>query len=164
MGTINIFRVTDPGDDETVSDRIDFNTSKITKTKNAFITGIKINPTDGIGNNQGAEQNLGDQQALGLVEKTIKFSGFISARNADSGLNTFLVKLKDWADEPKINSDWELGRFGFTDADDSTQNVIPDESPNTIALLWERIEWTVDFKGNRNLFDLYFRVNLGDGT
>lgn len=166
MGTINIFRLTLTGDDETTADRIDFNTTKITKVENAFITGIKLNPTDGIGNNQGAEQELGDQQALGTVEDVIKISGFISKRNGDNddGLNQFLLLMDLWTVEPKINDVWELGRFGMTDEDDKTEDLIPDELPNTIALLWERIEWNVDFKGNRKLFDLYFRINRGDGT
>ena len=166
MGKINIFRVTDPGDDETTSDRIDFNTDVKTKIENAFITGIKLNPTDGVGNNQGAEQELGDQQALGTVEDIIKVSGFISKRNGNGndGQNSFLILMDLWTAEPKINDDWELGRFGMIDDDDHTEDLIPDESPNTIALLWERIEWNVDFKGNRKLFDLYFRINRGDGT
>ena len=166
MGTISIFRFTLTSDTPFTSDRIDFNTSKKTNVENAFITGIKLNPTDGVGNNQGAEQDLGDQQALGTVEDIIKISGFISKRNGDNndGQNQFLILMDTWTGEPKINDDFELGRFGITDADDITQELIPDNTPNTIALLWERIEWNVDFKGNRKLFDLYFRINRGDGT
>lgn len=166
MGKISIFRLSITGQDETAPDRIDFNTSNKTNVENAFITGIKISPTDGVGNNQGAEQELGDQQALGLMEDVIKISGFISKRNGDNndGQNQFLILMDLWTAEPKINDVWELGRFGMTDEDDATEDLIPDESPNTVAFLWERIEWTVDFKGNRKLFDLYLRVNRGDGT
>ena len=166
MGTISIFRFTVTSDTPSTGDRIDFNTSAETKTVNAFITGIKLNPTDGVGNNQGAEQDLGDQQALGLVEDIVKISGFISKRNGNNnnGQNPLLSLMNVWTVEPKINDDFQLGRFGIIDDDDHTEDLIPDNTPNTIALLWERIEWTVDFKGNRKLFDLYFRVNRGDGT
>ena len=142
MGKITIFRFTNPGDDVDTSDKIEFNTSEKTNIENAFITGIKLNPTDGVGNNQGAEQDLGDQQALGTVEDVIKISGFISKRNGDNddGLNQFLVLMDLWTGEPKINDNWELGRFGMIDVDDVTEDLIPDEEPNTIALLWERIE------------------------
>lgn len=164
MGEIRIFRVTSPGDDED-SDFIDFNIpDSKTTVPNGFITQYKSNPSDGVGNNQGAEQDLGDQQALGLVEDIIKITGFISSRKPKTGSNNLLTQMKTWEAEPKINDDWELGRFGFTDSDDPTEDVVPDEEPNTVALLWERIEWTIDFKGNRKLFDLYLRVNRGDGT
>lgn len=166
LGKITIFRLTNTGDDSTTTDKIDFNIDVKTKIENAFITGIKLNPTDGIGNNQGAEQDLGDQQALGLLEDVIKISGHISKRNGDNndGQNAFLILMDTWSAEPKINDNWQLGCYGMIDDDDHTEDVIPDESPNTVALLWERIEWDVDFKGNRKKFDLYFRVNRGDGT
>lgn len=166
MGIIRIYRLTGEFDDED-TDFIEFNIpNSKTTVENAFINEIKFDPSDGVGNNQGAEQELGDQQALGLVEDVIKISGFISKRNGNSndGQNALLDKMSIWESEPKINDDWELGRFGFLDADDVTENVTPDINPNTIALLWERIQWTVDFKGNRKLFDLYFRINRGDGT
>ena len=165
MGIIRISRFT-LTTDTPFTDNIDFNSSTKTHIENAFITGIKLNPTDGVGNNQGAEQELGDQQALGPIEDIIKISGFISKRNGDNndGQNAFLIQMDIWSGDPKINDDFELGRFGISDIDDVTLEVIPDNTPNTIALLWERIEWNVDFKGNRKLFDLYFRVNRGDGT
>jgi len=165
MGIIRISRFTLTSDTP-LTEKIDFNEFTKTNVENAFITGMKLNPTDGVGNNQGAEQDLGDQQALGTVEDIIKVSGFISKRNGDlnDGLNQFIALIDTWTSEPKINDDFELGRFGISDADDATTEVIPDNNPNTIALLWERIEWNIDFKGNRKLFDLFFRINRGDGT
>jgi len=165
MGIIRISRFTLTGDGP-FTDAIEFNTSTKTNVENAFITGIKLNPTDGVGNNQGAEQDLGDQQALGTVEDIIKVSGFISKRNGDNndGQNAFIILMDLWTAEPKINDDFELGRFGISDADDVTTELIPDNNPNTRALLWERIEWNVNFKANRKEFDLFFRINRGDGT
>ncbi len=166
MGKITIFRFTNTGDTfATVTDKIEFNTSNKTNTKNAFITEVKFNPTDGVGNNQGAEQDLGDQQALGLVEDIIKITGFISQRNSDSGENTFLVKMKAWKNDAKINDNWDLGRFGYADSDDKTDDITPTRTGTSqVGLLWEKIEWTTDFKGNRKMFTLYFRINRGDGT
>lgn len=174
MGTIRIFRLTLAGDDQN-TEFIDFNgTSELLKQtdiENAFITEIKENPSDGIGNNQGAEQELGDQQPLGEIEDIYKITGFISKRNGDSndGINAFLTTLRLWQSESKlVKLAWELGRFGIIVNDDHTKDVIPDgagiPADGTIALLWERIEYTSDFKGNRENFILYFRVNKGDGT
>jgi len=167
MGTIRIFRLTLSTDDENTTDRIDFNTDVKTKIENAFVTGFVNNPTDGVGNNQGAEQDLGDQQALGAVEDIIKISGHFSKRDGDlsDGQNAFLILLDLWASEPKINDDWQLGRFGVLDADDMTHDLIPVRTgTDQIALLWEKLERTTDFKGNRELFTLWFRINRGDGT
>lgn len=166
MGIITIFRLTESDDEEsTVSDKIEFNTTTDTTSENPFINLYEENPTDGVGNNQGAEQNLGEQQALGQVEDIIKIGGFFSQRNANSGQNTDLVLLTQWANEDKINSNWELGRFGITDLDDLTHSLTPvNTGTNQIALLWEKLERKTDFKGNRELFTLYFRVNRGDGT
>ena len=143
MGIITIFRFTDDTDTiGNVEDKIEFNTTTKTKTKAAFITEVKFNPTDGVGNNQGAEQDLGDQQALGLVEDIIKITGFISERNSDSGVNPFLATMKEWKNEPKINDNWQLGRFGYADADDTTDDLTPVRiDSDQVGLLWERIEY-----------------------
>lgn len=167
MGKISIFRLTLPGDNENTVDRIDFNTSQETKIENAFITEYKENPTDGIGNNQGAEQDLGDQQPLGATEDVVKISGFFSKRNGDNddGQNQNLIHLDLWTNEPKVNDDWELGRFGVTDEDDQTHDLVPVRTgTEQIALLWEKLERNTDFKGNREMFTLWFRINKGDGT
>lgn len=166
MGTITIFRLTESDDTESsVTDKIEFNTTTDTTSENPFINLYEENPTDGVGNNQGAEQNLGEQQALGQVEDVIKVGGFFSQRNANSGQNVDLVLLTQWANEDKINDNWELGRFGITDSDDLTHSLTPvNTGTDQIALLWEKLERKTDFKGNRELFTLYFRVNRGDGT
>lgn len=164
---VTLFRLTLETDDEDTLDSIVFNTTTKTNIEEAHITSIEFNPTSGIGNNQGAEQELGDQQSLGTVEETIKISGFISQRNgfSDDGGNAYLIKFNQWKSDPKSNTVWDLGRFGFKDEDDQTEDVIPIRTGDqTVALLWERIKWTVDVYGNRKLFELYLRVNRGDGT
>lgn len=168
MGKITIARLTETTDTlANVSDKIEFNTTTQTKPENAFITAFEEGPTDGVGNNQGAEQELGDQQALGLVEDITKIEGFFSKRNGDNddGQNQFLILLDTWIAEPKINDNWELGRFAVEDEDDQTHDLLPVRTgTDQIAYLWEKLQRKTDFKGNRELFTLFLRVNRGDGT
>ncbi len=169
MAKINLFRVTFAGDGPTVTDRIDFNIpGSKTKVENAFITEMSNLPTDGVGNNQGAETPTGDQSALGSIEDILIIKGFISKRNGDAsdGMNGFIIKLKEWQDEVKeVDGVWELGRMGIILDDNHSADLTPVRTgPNQIAYLWERIEYRTDFKGNREHFTLYLRVNRGDGT
>lgn len=172
MGIINLYRVTAQGDGKTVSDRIDFNLTTVigkkTDRENAFITSLKNTPTDGVGNNQGAETPTGDQSALGSIEDILIIDGFFSKRDGDNddGLNGFISTMKLWeADAKEIDDDWELGRMGIDVADNHFSDLIPVRTGSSqIAYLWEKIEWRSDFKGNREYFTLYLRVNRGDGT
>jgi len=168
LGTITIARLTDASDTlADVTDKLLFNTTVKTKLEANFITGFEQNPIDGVGNNQGAEQDLGDQQALGLFEDITKIEGFFSKRNGDNnnGENTALIKLDLWTREPKINDTWQLGRFAVEDNDDHTHDLFPVRTgTDQIAYLWEKLQRRTDFKGNRELFTLFLRVNRGDGT
>ena len=65
--TIVLYRVTTPG--QTIStvpanEKITFNVDDDPNKENAFITRYEIRNTTGIGNNQAAEQDLGDHQDL----------------------------------------------------------------------------------------------------
>ena len=168
MGKITIARLTDASDTlANVSDKLEFNTTARTKLEANFITVFEEGPTDGVGNNQGAEQNLGDQQALGAVEDVTKIEGFFSRRNGDNddGANQALILLDTWIVEPKINDNWQLGRFAVEDEDDQTHDLFPVRTgTDQIAYLWEKLQRRTDFKGNRELFTLFLRVNRGDGT
>lgn len=169
MAKINLFRVTIETDIQTTVDRIDFNIPGIkTDVENAFITQLSSLPTDGVGNNQGASTPNGDQSALGTIEDVLIIDGFISKRNGNSGngQNAFLAKLKLWETEPKeVDAVWELGRMGIVVDDNHNADLIPIRTGTSQkAYLWERIEYKSDFKGNREFFKLYLRVNRGDGT
>ncbi len=168
MGKITIARLTDASDTlANVSDKLEFNTTNKTKVENNFITVFEEDPTDGVGNNQGAEQELGDQQALGATEDVTKIGGFFSKRNGDNndGQNQALMLLDQWIDEPKINDNWDLGRFAVEDNDDHTHDLFPVRTgTDQIAYLWEKLQRRTDFKGNREMFTLFLRVNRGDGT
>jgi len=169
LAIINLFRVTAPNDNETTSDRIDFNVpGSKTKVENAFITKLSSFPSDGVGNNQGAETPLGDQSALGAIEDILIIEGFISKRNGDNndGMNVYLATLKLWeTDSKEVDDVWELGRMGIIVNDNHNSDTIPTRTgTDQKALLWERIEYTSDFKENRELFKLFLRFNRGDGT
>ena len=106
--------------------------------------------------------------ALGSVEEILTIDGYISKRNGDNddGNNTYLATLKLWeSDGKEIDGTWELGRMGIDIADNHNADLIPVRTgSDQIAYLWEKIEYVTDFKGNREHFTLYLRVNRGDGT
>jgi len=169
MAEIILFRVTENLDNHTTEDKIVFNTphSK-SSVENAFITKLYNVPTEGIGNNQGATTPTGDQSALGTIEDILVIDGFISKRNGDGndGHNSYLATLKLWEIEPKeVDGIWELGRIGIIVNDNHNADLIPKNTEDDqFAYLWERIEYTSDFKGNRESFKLFLRLNRGDGT
>ena len=167
MPSVKLFRLTEPSDDETTLDAIEMSLTVQTKQENAIITLFMEPSAAGIGNNQGAEQQLGDQQALGEVEDIIKIKFFVSKRNGDNddGLNSYLVLFEEWKNDDKINDNWDLGRFGIVDNNDHTHDLIPiNTGSSRFALLWEKSERETDFKGNREWITIWFRVNRGDGT
>ena len=169
MAKITIFRVTGPTDNQTTNDRIDFNIpGSKTKEENAFITQLSSLPTDGVGNNQGAATPTGDQSALGTIEDILIIDGFIAKRNGDNndGNNAYLATIKLWeTDDKEVDNVWELGRMGIIVDDNHNADLVPVRTgTNQIAYLWERIEYRSDFKGNREIFKLFLRLNRGDGT
>ena len=166
MAKITLFRVTAAGDDQTTNDRIECNIpGQKTKVENMFITKISSLPSDGVGNNQGAAQELGDQSALGTIEDILVTEGFVSKRNGDSndGMNAYLLTLKLWETEPKeVDDVWELGRMGIVVEDDHTKDLIPTRTgTDQFAYLWERIEYESDFKGNREILQDVLEIKQG---
>ena len=166
MGIITLFRFTDVTDTISTAEKLEFNDETDLKTKNVhgFITEVKVVPVDGLGDNQGSEQNFGDKQPLGSIDKEYTLTGFISARATNP--NSLLDTLALWAKEDKKNDDFQNGRFGFADTDDDTDDVtpIPDTLPNPSGLIWKSISKTSDMKGNRTKFTLKFSFSVGDGT
>ncbi len=166
MGIITLYRFTDVIDTISTAEKLEFNDETDLKTKNVhgFITEVKVDPVDGVGNNQGSEQNFGDKQPLGSIDKEYTLTGFISARATNP--NGFLDTLSLWAKEDKKNDNFQNGRFGFTDVDDDTDDVIPipDTLPNPSGLIWRTISKTSDMKGNRTKFTLKLSFSVGDGT
>lgn len=170
---IILYRVTNPGDGKTVADRIDFNdataTQKDTKIENAYITRFQIKDTEGVGDNQSSEQELGDLQALGPIENKIILHGHISNRigDAQDGQNAFISTMNNWDTEAKQNSDFEEGRFGIEFGDMRQYDVIPvGTGSSRVGMILESIEWDCDWEKNpaRAGFIMTFRVSKGDGT
>jgi len=165
MGTITLYRFTDVGDTTLTAEKLEFNISAITTSVNGIITEVMVDPIDGIGDNQASEQDYGDLQALGSVEKEYTITGFISQRDATP--NSYLVTLDNWQTQNKTSTGvFEQGRFGFTDADDDTDDVIPipNTQPNPSGLMWQSLSKKSNMKGNRTDFVLKLRFSVGDAT
>ncbi len=169
---INLFRLTLTTDTLTTGDRIDFNdpgatNPKSSKFENAYCTFIDRMSSDGVGDNQGAEQDLGDIQALGPVEDLYTLTGFISKRDGDlsNGQNQFLILLDLWDSEFKNSDNWPEGRFGIKDDGDVTNDLTPVRTgSNQIGLIWESYDKKADLAHNRVNFIIKLRVSRGDGT
>ena len=165
MGIITLYRFTDVNDTTSTAEKLEFNTTSKTDIVSGHITNVDVDPIDGIADNQGSEQQYGDQQALGSVEKEYTLIGFISQRSANP--NSFLDTLKTWQEEAKSSSTiYAQGRFGFTDEDDPTDNVIPipNSQLNPSGLLWHTLSKKSNMEGDRTDFTLKFRFSVGDGT
>ncbi len=165
MGTITIYRFTDSTDTVSTAEKLEFNTGTDTESVDGFITEVKVDPIEGIGDNQGAEQDYGDIQSLGSVEKVYTLTGFISQRSNAS--NTFLSTLNTWQTQAKITKGvFEQGRFGFADVDDDTDDVTPVPNSGTTpqGLVWQSLSKTSNMEGNKTDFVLKFRFSIGDAT
>ncbi len=171
---INLYRLSLTTDSSTTSDRIDFNDPSLTDEvlkdttiENAHIQNIDKMDTDGVGDNQGAEQQTGDIQPLGSVDDTYILTGYITKRdgNNNDGQNQFLILLDLWDDEPKNSDNWPEGRFGIDDNGDHTNDLAPVRTGTSqIGLIWESYDKKSNLTKNRVDFVLRFRVSRGDGT
>lgn len=167
MGIITLYRFTDVNDTTSTAEKLEFNDNTDLSTKNVhgFITQVAVDPLEGIGDNQGAEQDFGDLQALGSVEKEYTITGFISARGTNP--NVFLDTLANWEKESKTSKGvFEQGRFGFTDADDDTDDIlpIPNTQPNPSGLIWQSFSKKSNMLRNTSDFVLKLRKSVGDST
>ena len=171
--TITLYRVDVTGDD--INDRpageiIVFNNSLDVNTPNPFITTFDISNTTGIGNNQAAEQDLGDHQDLGPIEQMYVIRGFISQRDkingTTPGLNSFIEILKTWDEETKTSDDFKHGRIGVQIDDMPSYNIVPEGTPSTtqVGLIWKGISWRQDYEDNplRANFEIQLIVDKGD--
>ncbi len=167
MDTIRLFFLTNPSD-SSITDFLDFNLDsrgKKTNIENAFIRKITKTKSDGVGENQSVEQDLGDKQALGEIETKVILEGFISQRNASSGANTFLDQLERYANASKQNTNWPEGQFGVIDVGNQNNSVIPVRTGSSqIGLIWESYESVSDLGKNQEDFKIVLTVSKGDGT
>lgn len=163
---ITIYRLTATTDDITTTDKIVFNTaSKNTRVPNAFILGYKKTDSASIGDNQAVAQDTGNLQHLGKIEDLYTLYGYISSRTTNP--NTFLDKLKQWDDEPKVNVNWKNGRFGIKFDEFYIGDVVPVRTGTLqIGLMWVDLEWDNDFRRTplHAPFTLRFKTSRSDGT
>ena len=97
--TLTLYRVNTAGQglgNLDANNEIIFNATTDVEVLNAFITQVDIQNTTGIGNNQAAEQDLGDHQDLGSVEQLYTITGFISKRDSTPDVTNTIDILKKW--------------------------------------------------------------------
>jgi len=168
-GLITLYRVTNPGDGISVTDKIIFNNSKNTGIENAFITGVKIVPSEGIGENQAPGQDLSDYQPVGRFEKVYELTGFISLvkGTGGDGLNAFVTTLEKWERESKNNDNFAEGRMGIQIDDMRKYDIVPSGTgTNQIGLLLQTIQWDLNWerKVPRVMIVIPLVTSRGDGT
>ena len=164
MGLITIYRYTDVNDTPQTAEKLIFNAATQSKEPNGWILDVAVDPLEGLADNQGSEQEFGDQQALGSVEKEYTIMGKLVQRATNPHL--WLETLARWQSETKINEHFPQGRFGITDEDDPTDDIlpIPNTQPNPTGLIWHTYPKKSNMKGNVCMFTLKFRLSKGDGT
>jgi len=143
--TLSLYRVNTPGQNIGSLDAnnlIIFNATTNVDTHDGFITQVEITDTTGIGNNQAAEQDLGDHQDLGLVEQLYLLTGFISKRDAISNGSNRINILQKWDEGIKTNDNFVHGRFGIAMDDFVQYDVAPvGTGVNQVGLIWKSIKW-----------------------
>ena len=167
--TLTLYRVNTPGQNIGSLDAnnlIAFNDTTDVNSHNAFITEVEITNTTGIGNNQAAEQDLGDHQDLGSVEQMYVLTGFISKRTEAEGVTNLINILKKWDDEVKTNDNFVHGRMGLDMEDFGQYDIIPDGvGTDQVGLIWKSIKWgplTFDILPLRADFVITMIVDKGD--
>jgi hypothetical protein len=167
---IILYRYTDPGDELVslaASERIDFNFTTDVKVNAGFITSYRVASTIGIGNNQAAEQDLGDHQDLGAVELIYILNGFVSRRDVNPAVLTNpITKLTRFDEQPKLNDNYIHGRFGIQFDDFKDYSLEPiGVGDNQTGLIWKGIDWnplTYDILPLRADFQIQLIIDKGD--
>jgi len=167
---INIFRVTGENDDQSTTDRIDFNDltdadPKDSSKEHPFIFTIEKLETEGIGSNLTAEKPDGIIQPLAVIGGTYTITGKITNTRgpSDTGDNTFLQLLQEWKDEEQvIKNVWNAGRFGIEDNNDSTNTLIPNNTEGSeVGLIFVDYKKTNNYNTNQSDIVLIFRRSRG---
>ncbi len=167
--TIKLYRVNTAGQgigNLDANEEIDYNISTNVNVHNGFITQYRIANTTGIGNNQAAEQDLGDHQDLGPVEQLYILTGYVSIRAQVVAVTNLITIMKKWDDEAKTNLNFVHGRFGIDLDDNPNYDIIPVGTGSTqVGLIWKSLDWNpIDFQKHplRADFELRLIVDKGD--
>jgi len=161
--TLTLYRVTTAGDTlGTIgaTEKILYNSTNDVNSHNGFITTYSLPNTTGIGNNQAAEQDLGDHQDLGSVENLYILTGFISVRDQSVAASNLITIMKKWDEEVKTNDDFVHGRFGIDIDDFPNYDLIPDGvGVDQVGLIWKSLEW-LDLDFDRLPLRADFKITL----
>ena len=143
MGTVKIYRYTSASDTTSTAEFITLDSSGDPNTSIGIIDknsgGIEIVPVDAIGDNQGAEMEFGDKQALSTFEKTYIIHGVVYQMNGATGASGILGILDKWEKGSKSSIGiFDQGRFGIEIEDDSTKDFLPIPTSESApqGLLW----------------------------
>jgi len=170
--TISLYRVINSGDQFNPTQQlvannlISYNSGTNVNIHAPFITSYRIANTTGIGNNQAAEQDLGDHQDLGPVEQLYILTGYITIRGTAVAPNNLITIMKKWDDEPKTNTNFIHGQMGIDFDDNPNYNIIPvGTGSNQVGLIWKSLDWNpIDFIKHplRADFEIRLIVDKGD--
>ena len=170
---IRIFRVSLAGDDQTTTDRIDFNDPndadfKDPKKEGAYIVEYEVETPHAVGDHAGVGRDIGGQQSLGQKARVHKIKILITKRdgNSSDGLNTYLILLELWNSElKKIKGTWDEGRFGIVDDNDNTHTLLPVGTGSAKkGPIWQNMKRKTLFQTNQEEILLELRESRGDGT
>jgi len=167
--TITLYRVNTAGQNIGSLDAnnlIAYNNSVDITIHKPFILSYRVVNTTGIGNNQAAEQDLGDHQDLGPVEQLYILNGYITKRDTAVASTNLITIMKKWDDEAKTTSSFVHGRFGIEFDDFPNYDVIPVGTGSTqVGLIWKSLDWNpIDFQKHplRADFEIRMIVDKGD--
>ena len=167
--TITLYRVNTAGQNIGSLDAnnlIAYNGTTVVTTHNPFILSYRIVNTTGIGNNQAAEQDLGDHQDLGPVEQLYILNGYITKRDTAVAATNLITIMKKWDDEAKSNTNFIHGRHGIDFDDNPNYDIVPVGTGSTqVGLFWKSLDWNpIDFIKHplRADFEIRLIVDKGD--
>ena len=167
--TITLYRVNTAGQgigNLDANEAIFYNVGTNVNVHAPFITSYRIANTIGIGNNQAAEQDLGDHQDLGPVEQLYILTGYITVRGTAVGATNIITIMKKWDDEAKTNTNFLHGRFGIDFDDFPNYDIIPvGTGSDQVGLIWKGLDWNpIDFIKHplRADFEIRLIVDKGD--
>jgi hypothetical protein len=172
MGKVILYRYTAANDTTSTAEKIEFDTTINVNEAGAIIDkdggGVKVVPVEAVGENQGAEMEFGDKQALSTFEKIYIINAVVfQMKPSGGGANTILDTLDKWEKGAKTSLGiFDQGRFGIVIEADTTKNFLPvaTTKPGPQGLMWIDIAYTLDFEHNQEKFTLRLTVSKGNGT
>lgn len=146
VGTITIYRVTNPGDtigNIAATEKIELDldvdpTLPTPKCHDYFIDGDRD-----VAENPIADEDLAEHQDTGLGDEIYWFLISISKRSngVSGGINVVAQRLEDWYQQGSENDNFPAGRFGIQINDFAVKTFVPTA---TKGLYFKRRKWYPD--------------------